>query len=931
MNTLPVSAKRLILLVALTTAFSLIFGIQYYLKGPAHLAVVNEIRDLALSPNGSLVAAGAQDGTIRLWNIPQGRSQTADWATRELSGHTGPVVRLFFDRRGNKLVSASRDGTVRVWDVSAALNTGVASGAVEQVIQTPGKKPLNDASMVSSGSALATVGDDGMVHILNLVTGDVRLSIGPHKGVKRAVALSADGALVAAGDGKVIRIWDTDSGELVQTLEGNWEDPDKQDKWLGHKGTVTTLAFSPIGDILVSGGADKILVFWDLASGEARWIGDGHFAAITKVAFDAAGSTVMSASADDKAKTWRTTGGKVSATFVGHLSSVNAVAFGPGAQSVLTGGNDGTLRLWDIVNTTDLHVEWTVKGLQPEWGKLFGLWAVVSGLVGLLCLWGLWRLRSWSYLLALALYTIGPIVVLGLPLFEIYPFPPLRVLVDILILLAGLACFASVVINLFRNTGRRAGVAGVCVPFYAFAWGWKKVLDWRLERVMLIWTSTFGLTAILGIPLFKVTPSPALSEGILILVILMALLFYIWVLTRLVRDQGVTRTWVSIAAVSVVCLGLATAEPIDNQMVLKALRVIGGFLGPLYVFVSGWGKAGDLQIERRMLVWTALIISAIGGLLISGDYPHDFFSAAQEGYSLGARLEIVWPLLALALWYAGLVAVMLRESVSAAYAAPRSAPLAAQLMAAIRTRQLRNGIFIGAAWVFLLVALYSVLRRFNLDLAFMGHFLKYIMQGSGYTVLVSAASIALAVILALLGALGRLSNNPIANGISGFYISLIRGTPLLVQIYIWYLGLPRLNIVLDPIPAGILALSVNYGAYMTEIFRAGIQAIGKGQHEAAQALGMSRPQTLRRIVLPQAFRIVIPPIGNEFIAMMKDSSLVSIMTVQELTWRANKLGRQYFRGMETFVIAAAFYWVLTVIFQFLQGKLETYMARGERR
>jgi polar amino acid transport system permease protein len=118
---------------------------------------------------------------------------------------------------------------------------------------------------------------------------------------------------------------------------------------------------------------------------------------------------------------------------------------------------------------------------------------------------------------------------------------------------------------------------------------------------------------------------------------------------------------------------------------------------------------------------------------------------------------------------------------------------------------------------------------------------------------------------------------------------------------------------------------------MTEIFRAGIQAIGKGQHEAAQALGMSRAQTFRRIVLPQAFRIVIPPIGNEFIAMMKDSSLVYVMGVWELTFRAQKIGRQNFRNMETFLIAAGFYWILTVAFQFLQGKLEDYMARGERR
>jgi polar amino acid transport system permease protein len=289
------------------------------------------------------------------------------------------------------------------------------------------------------------------------------------------------------------------------------------------------------------------------------------------------------------------------------------------------------------------------------------------------------------------------------------------------------------------------------------------------------------------------------------------------------------------------------------------------------------------------------------------------------------------PLLLLAAWYAMLVVILMRERVLAYYGASDTLELSEQLMEDQRTRTIRSSLFVGAVWIFLVVALFSILRRFNLDIPFMEHFLPFIMAGSGLTLFVSAVSIVGAVILALLGALGRLSNNPIANGISGFYISIIRGTPLLVQVYIWYLGLPRLDIILSAVPAGILALSVNYGAYMTEIFRAGIQAIGKGQHEAAHALGMSRGQTLRRIVLPQAFRIVIPPIGNEFIAMMKDSSLVSLMGVWELTFRAGKIGRQYFRNIETFIIAAAFYWILTVVFQFLQGNLEAYMARGERR
>jgi len=305
--------------------------------------------------------------------------------------------------------------------------------------------------------------------------------------------------------------------------------------------------------------------------------------------------------------------------------------------------------------------------------------------------------------------------------------------------------------------------------------------------------------------------------------------------------------------------------------------------------------------------------------------------SSPEMYRLPIQLMLSWPMLLLMGWYAVLVILLMREQVAQRYQASDSLPLAQWLMASRRTNQARLRIFGAAVWILILVLLYSILRRFNLDVAFMGHWFSFILQGAGVTFYISAASIVLAVVLALFGALGHLSKNPIANGVSSFYISLIRGTPLLVQIYIWYLGLPRLNLVLPATLAGILALGVNYGAYMSEIFRAGIQAIGKGQHEAAHALGMSGAQTFRRIVLPQAFRIVIPPIGNEFIAMMKDSALVSVMAVWELSYRASKVGRQYFRSLETFIVAAAFYWILTVIFQFLQGKLETYMARGERR
>ncbi len=218
----------------------------------------------------------------------------------------------------------------------------------------------------------------------------------------------------------------------------------------------------------------------------------------------------------------------------------------------------------------------------------------------------------------------------------------------------------------------------------------------------------------------------------------------------------------------------------------------------------------------------------------------------------------------------------------------------------------------------------------NLQLDWIAENGPQILTGAGITVIVSAASIALATVLALFGALGRVSRSPELNGIASLYVSLVRGTPLIVQIYFIFFGLPQLGIVLPAVPSGIVALGFNYGAYMTEIFRAGIQAVPKGQQEAAQALGMRERLIFRRIVLPQAVRIVTPAIGNEFIAMIKDSSLVSFITVQELFWYAGKLGTRDARTLQALAIAAAFYWGLTIIFSFFQERLERRMARGDR-
>jgi polar amino acid transport system permease protein len=222
----------------------------------------------------------------------------------------------------------------------------------------------------------------------------------------------------------------------------------------------------------------------------------------------------------------------------------------------------------------------------------------------------------------------------------------------------------------------------------------------------------------------------------------------------------------------------------------------------------------------------------------------------------------------------------------------------------------------------------------KIDIEFLGEWWTYILTGMWLTIGISAASIAVAVVFALVGAIGRLSSNPVIYGLASFYVSLVRGTPLIVQILFIFLALPQIWKGFAGIPVivlGVFALAFNYGAYMTEVFRAGIQAVPRGQLEAAAALGMTDRLRMTRIVLPQAIRIVIPAIGNEFIAMIKDSALVSYMGVQELLWRAQRIGQSNFRTLETLLLAALVYWALTIIFSVIQDRLEKRMAESERR
>ena len=255
----------------------------------------------------------------------------------------------------------------------------------------------------------------------------------------------------------------------------------------------------------------------------------------------------------------------------------------------------------------------------------------------------------------------------------------------------------------------------------------------------------------------------------------------------------------------------------------------------------------------------------------------------------------------------------------------------------------RFAIGVAISWIvmlMLLVFLFSstnialgsfTLKTIHLDKAFIQENIAFIASGVEVTIGISALSILLATFLALLAALGRLSKFPPIYAISTFYVSLIRGTPLYLQLFFFFLALPQVGIILPGLWAGVLALGLNYGAYMSEIFRAGLSSVGKGQREAALAIGMTPGQTMRRIVIPQALRFAIPPTGNEFIAMLKDSALVSATGfVHELMWRATRVGRAQFHNLEALIVAAVFYWIMTLIFSALQSRLETRMARGER-
>jgi polar amino acid transport system permease protein len=216
----------------------------------------------------------------------------------------------------------------------------------------------------------------------------------------------------------------------------------------------------------------------------------------------------------------------------------------------------------------------------------------------------------------------------------------------------------------------------------------------------------------------------------------------------------------------------------------------------------------------------------------------------------------------------------------------------------------------------------------------------YVLSGVGISVFVTIASYLMTVVFGLFGGLGRLSKSRAVSGITTLYVELVRGIPLMVQLIWWYYAFPAVirglgddfgiaflsNYRAPAVPMAILGLTFCYGAYMSEIYRAGIQSIPKGQMEAALSLGMTKFQALRHIIIPQAIRVILPPMGNEFIALLKDSSLVSAVAVADLTRRGHEIMSRTYKPIETWVMVALLYLILTLfsarIVTFLERKLK---------
>ncbi|MEY9976497.1 amino acid ABC transporter permease [Lysinibacillus sp. RC79] len=216
-----------------------------------------------------------------------------------------------------------------------------------------------------------------------------------------------------------------------------------------------------------------------------------------------------------------------------------------------------------------------------------------------------------------------------------------------------------------------------------------------------------------------------------------------------------------------------------------------------------------------------------------------------------------------------------------------------------------------------------------LDFSLVTDYLPFMVKASWITLELTLYSTIFGLILGLFVALMKISKVKIISLIADFYLWIIRGTPMLVQLFLIYYGLPQVGIELSPMVAAVMALGINSAAYIAEIYRGGIMSISKGQIEAAESLGMSYFLQMRKVILPQALRISLPSLGNQAIMMLKDSSLASLVTVSELLMVSQRYAASNYAFIEFYLVAAGFYLIMTTFFTFILNRVERRMSISE--
>ncbi|QNU07384.1 amino acid ABC transporter permease [Peribacillus butanolivorans] len=230
--------------------------------------------------------------------------------------------------------------------------------------------------------------------------------------------------------------------------------------------------------------------------------------------------------------------------------------------------------------------------------------------------------------------------------------------------------------------------------------------------------------------------------------------------------------------------------------------------------------------------------------------------------------------------------------------------------------------------MFLLSNIFSDPERMNQLVSIAQTSLYPMVEGAiKYTIPLTLITFVLGLILAVLTALARLSSIKILQIIARIYVSIIRGTPLLVQLFIIFYGLPNLGITLNPFISAIIGFSLSVGAYASEIIRAAILSIPKGQWEAGYSIGMTYTQALKRIVLPQAARVSIPPLSNTFISLLKDTSLASLILVAEMFRKAQEIAAKNYEFLLLYIEAGAIYWIMCTFLSIIQGRIEEKLNR----